>query len=978
MHNTLRIFMISMAVLLTAFTASADLKKFMLVGYIYDQEWNSVDSCEVEIYKNDTVKVNFKLLTGNDATKTLSGNQLRVLVNSGIGSYRISLFKDGYAPATTTFRIGSVSENTKYLRTIRMEKELTRKLDEVTVSGTRVKMVMKGDTVVFDAAAFQLGEGSMLDALVRQLPGATISSDGVIEVNGRKINELLVNGKDFFKGDPKVALQNLPAYTVKNLKVYDKADDDAYLTHSDANADKLEDEQNLVMDVQLKKEYIKGWMANAEAGYGTRDRYMGRVFGLGYTDKLRISVFGNINNTGNSSSAGDNGQWWERTSENGINRVAMGGIDYSYKDGEETEFSGNLNYRHNDINEHEISSITRFYPTGDLYRRGELRRRNQGHVLRTYHDLNFRLKSLAFAIMPSVEWTRNKIRTNDLTATFDTDPVENSRGEAIDSVFHANSPMLNDFRRHLLTSLQNQSITDPENFHGRINTWTTIRPASWKGVLRINLIADMERNTVDTRTLYDQAIGAANTGAIDPMKRDTYTSTDLHKKAAQASAQYTRDYTNFGEKRTTKFTWFARGVYDYTYKNNDMQTYSADRLPDPIALPSLTRPEYMIADMLNSPYTRQSTSSPRAESGINYNNSPTAPGDSTLNPAFSMGMNVSYRHYIEHYDFEKPGITEQHLKRTNDWLLPTVYMQFSSQNKIRSFTASLNYRLSHEAPLFGYLVDNRDTSDPLNVTLGNSDGLRNSLVHSVYYYIGRYSRGKKRTIVQFNGGWNVTTSAIAMAQTYNPATGVTVNRPENISGNWNTYLHFYFNTQLNDRMSLSASAMANAANSADYVAIDATPTRSSVFNTSVNPRAGIDYRFNNGSTVGVSFATTVENQHSDREGFNDRTSYAYNPTLRLLLKLPAQIDFNTQFNPYFRRGYENKEMNTTEYIWNATASKTFAKSGFTLKLAAYDILGSAKHVYTSINAQGRTETWRNCLPRYVMLSAIYRFDMKKR
>ena len=222
MHNALRTALICLAAILTAFTASADLKKFMLVGYIYDQEWDSVDSCEVEIYKDDTVKVNFKLLTGNDATKTLSGNQLRALVNSGIGTYRISLFKDGYTPATTTFRIGSVSENTKYLRTIRMEKELTRKLDEVTVTGTRVKMVMKGDTVVFDAAAFQLGEGSMLDALVRQLPGATISSDGVIEVNGRKINELLVNGKDFFKGDPKVALQNLPAYTVKNLKVYDK------------------------------------------------------------------------------------------------------------------------------------------------------------------------------------------------------------------------------------------------------------------------------------------------------------------------------------------------------------------------------------------------------------------------------------------------------------------------------------------------------------------------------------------------------------------------------------------------------------------------------------------------------------------------------------------------------------------------------------------------------------------------------------
>ena len=93
----------------------------------------------------------------------------------------------------------------------------------------------------------------MLDALVRQLPGATLSTDGVIEVNGRKINELLVNGKDFFKGDPKVALQNLPAYTVKNLQVYDKADKDAYLTHSNARLDRKEEEENLVMDVVLKK-----------------------------------------------------------------------------------------------------------------------------------------------------------------------------------------------------------------------------------------------------------------------------------------------------------------------------------------------------------------------------------------------------------------------------------------------------------------------------------------------------------------------------------------------------------------------------------------------------------------------------------------------------------------------------------------------------------------------------------------------------
>ena len=170
------------------------------------------------------------------------------------------------------------------------------------------------------------------------------------------------------------------------------------------------------------------------------------------------------------------------------------------------------------------------------------------------------------------------------------------------------------------------------------------------------------------------------------MKRDTYTSTELLKKAAQAAIQYMRDYTNFGEKRTTKLTWAVRGLYDYTYNNNDMHTYSADRLPDHITPPSLTRPEYMIADMINSPYTRQSNNSTRMIGSLNYSNTATAPGDSTLNPGFNVGFSLGYFHHNEHYDFEKPGIIDQHLKRTNDWLIPSIYFSFSSQNKIRSLT----------------------------------------------------------------------------------------------------------------------------------------------------------------------------------------------------------------------------------------------------------------------------------------------------
>lgn len=977
MHNFTRAAVAAMLLICTILSASADLKKFMLTGYIYDRQWNNVDSCEVELFKDDTVKVDFKLLTGIDGTNKLKSNQLRALVNSGLGEYRITIYKDGYSLYSSHFRIGSVSENQKYLRTITLDKDMHRNLDEVTVTGTRIKMVMKGDTVVYDAAAFQLSKGSMLDALVRQLPGATISQDGVIEVNGRKMNELLINGKDFFKGDPKVALQNLPAYTVKDIKVYDKADDDAYLTHSDANADKLEGDKNLVMDVRLKKEYLKGRLANIEAGYGTDDRYMGRVFGLGYTDKLRVSVFGNLNNVGNTSQAGDQGQWWERSSENGINRVNMGGMDYSYKNGEETELSGSVTVNQSTNHEHELSSVTRFYSTGDLYRRGEMLAKNKNFSLRTNHRLRFRAKAVSFSILPSVDWNRNKNRREDLTATFEKDVAESYRGQAIDSVFSSRSTD-NEYRRDLLTSLQQLTGAEGDNFHGRLTMNTTIRPATWKGILNVQTIGDIQNNSDEKRTLFNQEIGPASTDTSDPVKRDNYNETSLRRRAGQVGATYSRDYTDFGETRTKRFSWALGGNYDYTYNNNDIDAYSADRLPSPLTPPSVNRPDYLLADMANSPYTRHSNSSPRVNASVNWSSQPTAPGDSTLNAGYGVYLSASYRHYIEHYDFEKPGITEQHLKRNNDWLLPNASFFWNSQNKVRSMQFSVQYSLWREAPDFRYLVDNRDTSDPMNIVLGNPDGLRNSLEHRVYVNFGRFGRGRKRQTIYVYGQWQVATNTVAMAQTYNPATGVTVTRPENISGNWNASLNGQYFAEFNDRLSMQSFLGVSGTNSADYVAVDATPQRSSVFSTRISPSARLQYKFKNGSMIGAGLTVTALNQHSEREGFNDRTSYEYSPRIQVMLKLPAQIELNSNFNPYFRRGNQNKEMNTNEYVWNATAVKTFANSGLSLKLAAYDILKSAKHVYSTVNAQGRTETWRNCLPRYVMLSAIYRIDMKKK
>ncbi len=102
---------------------------------------------------------------------------------------------------------------------------LEQSLDEVVVTASKVQLVWHGDTLVYNADAFNVPQGSMLDGLIRQLPGVTLKDNGEILVNGRRVDYLTLNGTDFFKGNNRMMLDNLPYYTVKNIKVYDKSTD---------------------------------------------------------------------------------------------------------------------------------------------------------------------------------------------------------------------------------------------------------------------------------------------------------------------------------------------------------------------------------------------------------------------------------------------------------------------------------------------------------------------------------------------------------------------------------------------------------------------------------------------------------------------------------------------------------------------------------------------------------------------------------
>ncbi len=208
-------------------------------------------------------------------------------------------------------------------------------LEDVVVRGTRLQVAYRGDTIVYDASAFNIPEGAMLDALVRQLPGAELKSNGDVYVNGKKLDYITLNGNEFFKGNNKVILENLPYFVVKELKVYHKDPPMALVKPM------TEEEKDYVLDVVMKREYAVGSIANMEAGIGTDNRWKAKAFALRYDEKSRLSVFGNMNNTNEDRTPGTDGDWSPAKQTRGLLTTKQAGMNLNYNNRNKTFYLDN-------------------------------------------------------------------------------------------------------------------------------------------------------------------------------------------------------------------------------------------------------------------------------------------------------------------------------------------------------------------------------------------------------------------------------------------------------------------------------------------------------------------------------------------------------------------------------------------------------------------------------------------------------------
>ena len=373
-------------------------------------------------------------------TMTTSGWEKHLFYHTQVparpATYIVKAECEGYESKCINHTIKYIARNKSFsFPSLLLKKKFNQDvaLDDVVVTGTKVKLTYRGDTLVFNASAFNVPDGSMLDALIRQMPGAELKSNGDIYVNGKKIDYLLLNGKDFFKGKNQVMLDNLPYYTVKELKVYDRSSEKSRLMGKEM------EKKDYVMDVALKREYSRGYIANVEAAGGSEDRYLARLFGLYYTDNSRISVFGNLNNTNETRRPGSQGDWSPSNSPQGQKTTRQVGVDFNTSSkSQKISEQGNVTFAWDNTHDLTRSSQENFASTGNIYSRSINDSRSDNHSFNLYNNFQVDGK-LGVWLDTRIDYSDRKSSSSNRSATYSANPKRwGDISQTIDSTFAQN------------------------------------------------------------------------------------------------------------------------------------------------------------------------------------------------------------------------------------------------------------------------------------------------------------------------------------------------------------------------------------------------------------------------------------------------------------------------------------------------------------------------------------------------------------
>src|SRR5690606_20233806 len=344
---------------------------FLLLGLrVFSQEYEIsgkvIDSDTQEPLEASTVYVE-SVRDSSMVAYTITDQNGVFVLDARTSSDALNLFitYNGYKPDVRQLKL---DQKKITLGSVALELQ-AEQLEGVSVVGERIPLVIKKDTLEFNADSFKTRPDSNVEDVLKKLPGIEIDTDGKITVNGKEVDKVLVNGQEFFSSDPKVATKSLPKEIIDKIQITDSKTKTQEFTGEEG------DGETKTINLTVKKDKNKGYLGRLAAGYGTDDRYQVNGIVNYFNDKERISILVGSNNINNAGFSFDEIYDMVGNSRGGYSFASSTGLINNFGRGITTSSTAGASYANAKKGAYEIGA-NYFFAYSDSYNNQKTSREN--------------------------------------------------------------------------------------------------------------------------------------------------------------------------------------------------------------------------------------------------------------------------------------------------------------------------------------------------------------------------------------------------------------------------------------------------------------------------------------------------------------------------------------------------------------------------------------------------------------------------
>ena len=847
------------------------------------------------------------------------------LTNIGYGDYRLLVTHVSYHNVNKFFSVKEAHKNVDLANVEVSDKN--KVLEEVVVMAEAPPITLIGDTVQYNAGSFKTKPNSVVEDLLKKMPGIQVEKDGTVKAQGQTVNKILVDGKEFFGNDPKIATKNLPADAVDKVQVYDKQSDMAQLTgFDDGNSEKT-------INLKLKKDKKKGVFGKINAGGGTEGRYQGKFNVNSFKGARQMSVIGMGNNTnaegfsfmdilsmsGGMSQLGGGGGTINITSNspmsmgggnnNAINTSWAGGANYNNIIGTKMEMQSNYFYnRYNPVTDQKLSRQY-ILPDSTYFYNQNSRSNNLSNSHRfnlTYDYLIDSLHSLKFTPTLSLQNSKNGSTSNYETLS--------------EQLLRSNNGYSN-----------NYSTSDGYNFSGTLLFRKKFKRKGRTFSLSVGTnLSDSEGDgeLESVNQFYNRSGVLVKTDSINQRSISESEVRGYNTRAVYTEPLFKRSLMEFSVSKNESRSVSDKITYDYNKTSGKHD---------------------MINPLLTNNYENV------------YGTNTAGFRLRTQRKKYNYSLGVTWQN-AELQGTIKSGVKDSVISKSFYNLLPNARFQY---NFTRFKNLQLDYRASTNQPSVSQLQPIPDISNPLNIRVGNPD-LKQEYSHRVNVHYTGMNPFRNKSFFWFSS-YSFTNNKIVNFDLID-SFGRKTTRPVNVDGVYNLSNDISVGWPLRFmKASLNFHTGVGYSKTIQFI----NTVRNNIYNFSVDPSIEISKSFKDKIDLTLSGGFTYNKAKYSLQSTLNNEYLTQDYGIDLGWQLPKSFYFSSDFR-YTISTQRSAGFNAKVPLWNASFSKLFLKyNRGEMKISVYDLLNENQAIVRNTNSNYIEDQNNRILKRFFLLSFTY-------